>query len=159
MSERAKEIVNALIEMIVDTRDNAALYEYMAAALKEAERERDERGKWSAHWHGEYVLAQAQITRVREALRLLVQNVQDYEAWQRPCHALDVAKAALAEPAAGVPEALPHHWKPGDAEECRAAIRRVAEITAPKDPYLTSDFSGGQGSDFGPPASTPGGGR
>jgi len=99
MSERAKEIVNALIEMIVDTRDNAALYEYMAAALKEAERERDERGKWSAHWHGEYVLAQAQITRVREALRLLVQNVQDYEAWQRPCHALDVAKAALAEPA------------------------------------------------------------
>lgn len=27
------------------------------------------------------------------------------------------------------------------------------------DPYLTSDYAGGQGSDFGPPASTPGGGR
>ena len=30
------------------------------------------------------------------ALRLLVQDVQDYAAWQRPCHALDVAQAALA---------------------------------------------------------------
>jgi len=31
-----------------------------------------------------------------EALRLLVIDLQDYEAWQRPCHALvDVARAAL----------------------------------------------------------------
>ena len=31
------------------------------------------------------------------ALQLLVTDVQDYEAWQRPCNALDVAKAALAK--------------------------------------------------------------
>lgn len=29
------------------------------------------------------------------ALDLLVKDVADYEAWQRPCHALDVAIAAL----------------------------------------------------------------
>lgn len=32
-----------------------------------------------------------------EALRLLVADVAQYEAWQRPCHALDVAHAALAK--------------------------------------------------------------
>lgn len=34
------------------------------------------------------------------ALKLLVADVADYEAWQRPCHALDVARAAIekAEP-------------------------------------------------------------
>lgn len=31
------------------------------------------------------------------ALKLLVSDVQDYEAWQRPCHALDVAVAAIAK--------------------------------------------------------------
>ena len=31
-----------------------------------------------------------------EALELLVADVADYEAWQRPCHALDKARAALA---------------------------------------------------------------
>lgn len=31
-----------------------------------------------------------------EALEALVRDVADYEAWQRPCHALDVARAALA---------------------------------------------------------------
>lgn len=31
------------------------------------------------------------------ALRLLVADVQDYEAWQRPCYALDSARAALAK--------------------------------------------------------------
>lgn len=31
-----------------------------------------------------------------EALELLLQDVRDYEAWQRPCHAVDVARAALA---------------------------------------------------------------
>ncbi len=30
-----------------------------------------------------------------KALALLVADVADYEAWQRPCHALDVARAAL----------------------------------------------------------------
>lgn len=30
------------------------------------------------------------------ALKLLVADVADYEAWQRPCHALDVANAAIA---------------------------------------------------------------
>lgn len=34
----------------------------------------------------------------RSALSLLVADVQDYEAWQRPCYALDVARAALQEP-------------------------------------------------------------
>jgi hypothetical protein len=31
-----------------------------------------------------------------EALKLLVADVADYPAWQRPCHALDVARQALA---------------------------------------------------------------
>lgn len=31
------------------------------------------------------------------ALDLLVKDIADYEAWQRPCHALDVAQAALAK--------------------------------------------------------------
>ncbi len=32
-----------------------------------------------------------------EALRLLLADVEDYPAWQRPCHAVDVALAALAK--------------------------------------------------------------
>ncbi len=31
-----------------------------------------------------------------EALSLLLADIKDYEAWQRPCHAVDVAVAALA---------------------------------------------------------------
>jgi hypothetical protein len=31
------------------------------------------------------------------ALELLVADVADYETWQRPCHAVDVAKAAIAK--------------------------------------------------------------
>jgi septal ring factor EnvC (AmiA/AmiB activator) len=38
------------------------------------------------------------LERVREALKLLLADVQDYEPWQRPCHAVDVARAALASP-------------------------------------------------------------
>ena len=34
--------------------------------------------------------------KLRDALQLLVTDVQDYEAWQRPCYALDVAQDALA---------------------------------------------------------------
>ena len=30
------------------------------------------------------------------ALALLLKDCEDYEAWQRPCYAVDVAKAALA---------------------------------------------------------------
>ena len=47
---------------------------------------------------------QAEINRLREvnaelvaALALLINDVQDYEAWQRPCFALDQARAALAK--------------------------------------------------------------
>ena len=32
-----------------------------------------------------------------EALNLLVADVQDYPAWQRPCLAVDVARAAIAK--------------------------------------------------------------
>lgn len=32
-----------------------------------------------------------------EALELLLKDVADYPAWQRPCHAVDVATAALAK--------------------------------------------------------------
>jgi hypothetical protein len=35
------------------------------------------------------------IERLRAALKLLIEDVQDYPAWQRPCLALDKAKAAL----------------------------------------------------------------
>lgn len=31
------------------------------------------------------------------ALELLVKDVGDYEAWQRPCHALDVAREAITK--------------------------------------------------------------
>ena len=31
------------------------------------------------------------------ALRLLVADVSEYETWQRPCHAFDMACAALAK--------------------------------------------------------------
>lgn len=40
-------------------------------------------------------LIQAKV-RYEAALQLLVRDVADYEAWQRPCHALAVARAALA---------------------------------------------------------------
>lgn len=35
--------------------------------------------------------------RILAALKMLVADVQDYPAWERPCYALDVAKAALAK--------------------------------------------------------------
>jgi hypothetical protein len=35
------------------------------------------------------------IIALRDALKLLVADVQDYEAWQRPCRALDVARETL----------------------------------------------------------------
>ena len=38
---------------------------------------------------------------MREALKLLVTYVADYDAWQRPCYALDKAKAALDQPDTG----------------------------------------------------------
>lgn len=31
------------------------------------------------------------------ALKLLTSDVQDYDAWQRPCYAVDVAKEAIAK--------------------------------------------------------------
>ena len=37
------------------------------------------------------------IKELVEALRLLITDVQDYEPWQRPCYALDAARAALAK--------------------------------------------------------------
>lgn len=47
--------------------------------------------------------ALAEQAAVREelcgALRGLVADVADYDAWARPCHALDVARAALAKAA------------------------------------------------------------
>lgn len=39
----------------------------------------------------------AECERLKGALQLLVTDVQEYEAWQRPCHALDVARAALGK--------------------------------------------------------------
>ena len=42
--------------------------------------------------------AEARARRLEEALKLLVADVQDYEPWQRPCRALDVARAALNPP-------------------------------------------------------------
>lgn len=34
---------------------------------------------------------------VLSALKLLLADVKDYEPWQRPCHAVDVAEAAIAK--------------------------------------------------------------
>lgn len=50
------------------------------------------------HMRAAAALIRAQAERVRvleSALRGLVDDVADYPAWQRPCHALDVARAAL----------------------------------------------------------------
>jgi hypothetical protein len=41
--------------------------------------------------------AEAKVSELVAALELLVQDVSDYEAWERPCHALDVAREALAK--------------------------------------------------------------
>jgi hypothetical protein len=65
---------------------------------------------------------------------------------------------ALAEPAAGAPtddhlESMIGRIPPAEQE------RYMREMRERSDPYLTSDYEGGGGSDFGPPASTPGGGR
>ena len=46
-------------------------------------------------------LAQARAEAAEKALALLVADVADYPAWQRPCHALDVARAHLAKHAGG----------------------------------------------------------
>lgn len=40
---------------------------------------------------------EAENKRLREALKGLVDDVEDYEAWQRPCYALDKAREALKE--------------------------------------------------------------
>jgi hypothetical protein len=91
--------------------------------------------------------AEAEVERLRGALRGLMDLID--EGWlvrnttndghfpsfltesKRLVKVLADAQEALAEPAAG----------------------------APKDPYLTSDYEGGGGGEFGPPASTPGGAR
>lgn len=39
--------------------------------------------------------ATAEAKTLRDALSLLVADVAQYEAWQRPCYALEVARAAL----------------------------------------------------------------
>lgn len=52
-----------------------------------------ERELAEAKEHG--ALAHLRAERLSDALRLLVNDVQDYESWQRPCHALDVARRAL----------------------------------------------------------------
>jgi len=38
-----------------------------------------------------------------EALKLLLADVADYPAWQRPCHAVDVAQAAIAKAEGATP--------------------------------------------------------
>lgn len=38
---------------------------------------------------------QAEVERLRGALRRLLLDVQDYPAWQRPCAAVDEARATL----------------------------------------------------------------
>lgn len=38
----------------------------------------------------------SRIEQLETALRLLLADVQDYPAWQRPCHAVDEARKALA---------------------------------------------------------------
>ncbi len=45
----------------------------------------------------EIMTLRGQHHKLVEALNSLVVNVQDYEAWQRPCLALDQAKKILAE--------------------------------------------------------------
>lgn len=59
---------------------------------------------------GHEVIGDAITSRVEtlsNALRLLVADVEQYEAWQRPCYALEVARAALRD----IPTAAPTQEK------------------------------------------------
>ncbi|CDM57637.1 putative predicted protein [Rhizobium favelukesii] len=60
-----------------------------------ADRDRIERNR--EMWKGQVERQSETISQLREALRLLLADVKDYEAWQRPCHAVDVAGAALSK--------------------------------------------------------------
>jgi len=157
------------------------LWEYeiarLEAALKEAERERDaalaSREEWRriALSHDEtitrlgadYAAAEAQLTRVREALGN-VDAVLAHQGYGVDAVARQIIAAALAEPAAGAPKA-PRMRAILD-ETCPTCIevrKRFRDGVCPEhlvpdeDPYLTSDYDSGGGSEFGPPISTPGG--
>ena len=48
-------------------------------------------------WKARAGAAEAENDRLREALTLLLADLEGYPASERPCHALDVARAALAK--------------------------------------------------------------
>jgi hypothetical protein len=51
--------------------------------------------------HGRLVKAIMDRRELLNALEALTDNVQDYEPWQRPCLALENAKAAIAKATGG----------------------------------------------------------
>lgn len=55
--------------------------------------------EWMKDGHAKMLAAAPELL---TALESLVADVAQYEAWQRPCHALDVARTAIAK-ARGVP--------------------------------------------------------
>lgn len=57
----------------------------------------DDEDCWQGPEEAAHAALVAENERLREALTLLVQDVQYYSAWQRPCLALDKARAALGE--------------------------------------------------------------
>ena len=67
----------------------------MGDRRKKAEAERDAAIREIGVQGRAHGLAEAENDRLRDALKLLVIDVAYYEAWQRPCYALDKAKAAL----------------------------------------------------------------
>ena len=52
-------------------------------------------------WRQRCEWAEQRAEAAEKALALLVADVADYPAWQRPCHALDVARDHLAKHAGG----------------------------------------------------------
>lgn len=76
-------------------------YDSLAAELAEARAECLEQARLLGMSGSREAKLIAERDAVRAALELLVKDVAGYPAYERPCHALDVARAALSQPTQG----------------------------------------------------------
>ncbi|MBX4215943.1 hypothetical protein KW797_03265, partial [Candidatus Parcubacteria bacterium] len=86
MAHRVRESRDSLLRFFSDVTSERDTYrDYLK--VDEAGVHRD--------WIADLQQSEEYAEELRKALRGLVLDCQDYEAWQRPCHALHVAKVAL----------------------------------------------------------------